>query len=125
MDADQQFRNEIQANWRDLTISRIGQLNGRRVGELGVSDLEWAERRWMPQIRIRWLEVDQEVRAHYYALECAVQSLRPNLGREIPAAPPTPQPSTSPARQSFEFRAPLAPLQETKTPATQLPPAPL
>ena len=114
MDEDQQLRREIQAHWRELIISRIGRLNGQRVGELGVADLEWAERRWMEQIRRSWFEVDQDVHVHYYALECAIRGLHPELASPKPAA-------------SQEQRFPvLMPLEHGTSQAwPQPPPAPI
>jgi hypothetical protein len=130
-DIEQQTLREVQANWRELVISRMEPLNGRRVGSLSLAELEVINRKWMPKTRMQWFGIELEEKRHYFALECALQSVHPSLSPPIPAEGATqeqeqkPEPASASLRSEFKLQMPGAPPQRPETSSGWLMPAPV
>lgn len=125
---ERKLQEEVQSDWRNLLIGCIEGLNGKTVGALNLSELEWIDKTWMPKIRMRWREAGTEGKRTYFAMHAAIQSLRPNL--QIPpgqarAPQREPEPSASPQQQEFVIPDPPRQSSATEISAGQPPPAPI
>src|SRR5258708_13132874 len=87
----QRFESSDQAVWRDFLITRIKPLAGRTVGSLTPEVFAALCRSpWLGRVREIWDILDDDIRAHYYAI--TARSTHETPLQETRERNPTPRP---------------------------------
>jgi hypothetical protein len=112
----QSFESGGQAGWRKFLITSIKPFVGRTVSDLTPKEFAALRSLWLPRAEEKWDFLDENIRAHYYAImarishETSLQESRPTNATPQPLEPITRGPShpANEAKQTVGTEMPSA-----------------